>query len=258
MAISDYDSELPEGPTSITTPFSIAVGSIRSIVTSRVAGRPIYYRRYHGGGRCECTGFFGLSRAGPVHWTGLNELDGLPFGRTMNRPNGLDLDRSRPPGPVVGPSGALNEMNPLWSKMQQRIMIRQKEELDLASYLPGGNAGVLYHSPALNHEDAMLVSKRHAQNGGFSAVSTCRSLFPPGDYVPASGSILCSRLRKWWKSGCQEDCKHTTEGAEREDSDSSSADLHAEKEAPKALDFRALFTSMCTPLFPQHDKAQHY
>ncbi|KAM0796360.1 hypothetical protein BDR22DRAFT_825290 [Usnea florida] len=25
----------------------------------------------------------------------------------MDRPNGLDLDRSRPPGPVVGPSGTL-------------------------------------------------------------------------------------------------------------------------------------------------------
>ncbi|KAM0795810.1 hypothetical protein BDR22DRAFT_825704 [Usnea florida] len=52
-------------------------------------------------------GSFGLNRAGPVYWTGLNKLDGLLFRRTMDRPNGLDLDRSRPPGPVVGPSGTL-------------------------------------------------------------------------------------------------------------------------------------------------------
>ena len=37
-----------------------------------------------------------------------------------------------------------------------------------------------------------------------------------------------------------------------------SADLHAEKEAPKALDFSHFFTCMYTQALPQHDKAQHY
>ena len=66
-------------------------------------------------------------------------------------------------------------------------MIRQKEELDLASYLPGGNAGVLYHSPALNHEDAMLVSKRHAQNGGFSRSLHLQVLAPSRRLCPGFG-----------------------------------------------------------------------
>lgn len=40
-------------------------------------------------------------------------------------------------------------------------------------------------------------------------MSTCRYLLPPSDYVPPAGSVLCSQLCKWWKSGCQEYCKHT-------------------------------------------------
>lgn len=96
----------------------------------------------------------------------------------------------------------------------KRIMIRQEAELDLASYLPGENVCVLYHNLPLNYEDAVVISKRYAQNGGFSTISTCRYLLPATDYVPPVGSLLCSRLCKWWKSGCQTHCKHTVEYVE--------------------------------------------
>ena len=41
-------------------------------------------------------------------WTSPDELDGLVFGRTMDRLYGLILDQSRPPGPIVGPLGTLS------------------------------------------------------------------------------------------------------------------------------------------------------
>ena len=40
-------------------------------------------------------------------WTSPDGLDGLAFGRTMDRLYGLILDQSRPPGPIVGPLGTL-------------------------------------------------------------------------------------------------------------------------------------------------------
>lgn len=96
----------------------------------------------------------------------------------------------------------------------RRIMIKQEVELDLASYMPGENVCVLYHNLPLNYEDAVVMSKRYAQNGGFSTISTCRYLLPATDYVPPVGGMLCSRLSKWWKSGCQEHCKHTIQYVE--------------------------------------------
>lgn len=46
------------------------------------------------------------------------------------------------------------------TKTYRRIMIKQKKELNLASYLPRENVCVLYHNLPLNYEDAILVSKR--------------------------------------------------------------------------------------------------
>jgi hypothetical protein len=96
----------------------------------------------------------------------------------------------------------------------KRIMIKQEIEFDPASYLPGENVCVLYHNLRLNYEDAMIISKRYVQNGGFSTISTCRYLLPATDYVSPIGRMLCSRLSKWWKSGCQDHCKHTVEYVE--------------------------------------------
>ena len=45
-------------------------------------------------------------QSGPVQFD--SPTDGLAFGRTMDRLYGLILDRSRPPGPTVGPLGALH------------------------------------------------------------------------------------------------------------------------------------------------------
>lgn len=96
----------------------------------------------------------------------------------------------------------------------KRIMIKQELELDVASYMPGENVCVLYHNLPMNYEDAMIVSKRYVDNGGFSTMSTCRYLLPPSDYVPPVGGLLCGRLSRWWKSRCSMHCKHTKEYVE--------------------------------------------
>lgn len=94
------------------------------------------------------------------------------------------------------------------TKVYARIMAKQESGFDIASYLPGENVCVLYHNLPLNYEDAILVSRRYVEYGGFSTVSICRYLLPPSDYVPPVGSRLCSKLSKWWKSACQYGCKH--------------------------------------------------
>lgn len=96
-----------------------------------------------------------------------------------------------------------------------RIMIEQDVETDLASYMPGENVCILYHNLPLNYEDAVIVSKRYVQNGGFSTMSTCRYMLPASDYVPPPGKMICSKLSKWWKSACQKHCKHTVEYIEQ-------------------------------------------
>jgi hypothetical protein len=96
-----------------------------------------------------------------------------------------------------------------------RIMIEQESAVDLASYMPGETVSVLYHNLPLNYEDAIIVSKRYVQNGGFSTSSVCRYMLPASDYVSPVGKILCSRLSKWWKSPCQRHCLHTIDYVEK-------------------------------------------
>ena len=95
------------------------------------------------------------------------------------------------------------------TRTYKRIMIEQERQTDLASYMPGENVSILYHNLPLNYDDAVIVSNRYVQNGGFSTLSTCRYVLPASDYVPEPGKVVCSRLSRWWKSGCQEHCKHT-------------------------------------------------
>lgn len=93
----------------------------------------------------------------------------------------------------------------------KRIMVEQETELDMASYMPGETVCVLYHNLPLGYEDAIIVSKRYVEYGGFSTTSTCRYLLPATDYVPPVGKMVCSRLSKWWKSQCQSYCRHTVD-----------------------------------------------
>lgn len=109
--------------------------------------------------------------------------------------------------------------NPLvTTKLYAAVMRDQKEDTaNIATYMPGENVGVLYLNMEYNYEDAILVSQRYIDNGGFSSVSMVPYLLSQSEYVPPIGSPLCSILSPWWKSPCDPYCKHTkpVEGAPR-------------------------------------------
>lgn len=88
-------------------------------------------------------------------------------------------------------------------------------EADVASTLPGENALVLYLNMPLTFEDAIMVSRRYVDNGGFSTISMALyDNLQKGEYVSPVGVPLCSKLSPWWKSPCPSHCKHTTEWLE--------------------------------------------
>lgn len=78
----------------------------------------------------------------------------------------------------------------------------------IADEVPGFDACICFANFPENYEDAMLVSQRFVDLGGFSSTAVCAYLLPAGEYVPPSGFTLCSRLCRWWKSSCPRYCKH--------------------------------------------------
>lgn len=82
---------------------------------------------------------------------------------------------------------------------------------NVSSHLPGENVMTLYLNLPGNYEDAILVSKRYIDNGGFSTMSVCVYSLPLNEYIPPPGSRLCAILSRWWKSPCQPGCKHTVD-----------------------------------------------
>lgn len=80
---------------------------------------------------------------------------------------------------------------------------------NVASYLPGENVIVLYLNLPGNYEDAILVSRKYLDNGGFSTTSMCTYLLSGSEFVPPLNAIMCAELCRWWKSPCQQGCKHT-------------------------------------------------
>lgn len=80
----------------------------------------------------------------------------------------------------------------------------------ISSTLPGENVMILYLNLPLTYEDAIVVSKRYVDNGGFSTRSlVLYNSLPQHQYVPPVGSAVCAKLSPWWKSPCAPQCKHT-------------------------------------------------
>lgn len=82
---------------------------------------------------------------------------------------------------------------------------------NIATYLPGENVGVLHLNLEYNYEDAMIVSQRYVDNGGFSSVSIVPYLISKNEYVPEPGVAVCTKLSPWWKSACSKWCTHNKE-----------------------------------------------
>ena len=96
------------------------------------------------------------------------------------------------------------------------VMDEMKEhDVSIASYLPGENPMCLYLNMEYNYEDAIIVSKRYIDNGGFSTSSLCSYNLPQTEYIPEVGSTLCGVLSPWWKSPCQRYCTHDPEKLKR-------------------------------------------
>ena len=83
------------------------------------------------------------------------------------------------------------------------------ERSSVADEIPGFDACVCFANMAENYEDSVIVSRRFVDLGGFSSASLCSYLLPGDEYVPPSGTLLCSMQCRWWKSPCAPLCAHT-------------------------------------------------
>lgn len=98
------------------------------------------------------------------------------------------------------------------TRLYSNIMRDQEEgNANLATYLPGENVGVLHLNTEYNYEDAMIVSQKYVDNGGFSSVSICSYQISKSEFVPRPGVTLCTKLSPWWKSACPPTCPHDRE-----------------------------------------------
>jgi hypothetical protein len=97
---------------------------------------------------------------------------------------------------------------PLYSTILQDI---HDGTASISSHLPGENVQCLFLNMEYTYEDAIIVSRRYVDNGGFSTMSLCSYNISRSEYVPPVGSTLCGVLSKWWKSPCQRGCNHDKE-----------------------------------------------
>ena len=102
--------------------------------------------------------------------------------------------------------------------LYKAVMSDQEQGVaNVSTYLPGENVCVLYLNLEYNYEDAMIVSQKYVDNGGFSSISVCQYIIGGNEYVPDVGAPLCGILSPWWKSSCSHHCTHkkTTSYKER-------------------------------------------
>lgn len=84
---------------------------------------------------------------------------------------------------------------------------------NIASLLPGEKLFCLFLNLKYEYEDTIIVSKRHAQNGGFSTYSLCSYNLSRSEAVPDIGTVPCGKSlgTLWWKSPYQSGCLHDYE-----------------------------------------------
>lgn len=111
---------------------------------------------------------------------------------------------------AVAPCYSFNPIvvSELYSRILQDI---KSDNATISAHLPGENVTVMYCNMEYNYEDSIMVSRRYIDNGGFSTVSMCSYNVSQNEYIPPVGTVMCSKLSKWWKSRCQPDCSHDPE-----------------------------------------------
>ena len=104
----------------------------------------------------------------------------------------------------------VNTFTPLVTTPTYEAVTRDfnSNDANIASLMPGENVGVLFLNMEHNYEDAVMVSSRYLDLGGFSSISICHYALQGHEYVPPVGSQLCGILCRWWKSPCVSWCTH--------------------------------------------------
>ncbi|KAL4766725.1 hypothetical protein BDW60DRAFT_201920, partial [Aspergillus nidulans var. acristatus] len=97
---------------------------------------------------------------------------------------------------------------PLYERIRQDL---NSDEATISCHLPGENVTCMFLNLEYNYEDAIMISKRYLDNGGFSTMSMCSYNLPQSEYIPPVGSTMCGVLSRWWKSPCQAHCTHKIE-----------------------------------------------
>jgi hypothetical protein len=98
--------------------------------------------------------------------------------------------------------------NPLVSTKFGRAMLEDQQSNPDAIWdlVPGTDMIVCFMNHPLNFEDAMMVSSRFADLGGFSSLSVCTYRVPINDITPEIGEQLCRKKYNWWKMPCTPYC----------------------------------------------------
>lgn len=95
------------------------------------------------------------------------------------------------------------------TKMTEEMLSATGDDVpDIADEVPGFDVCICFANLPENYEDAMVISQRFVDMGGFSSTAICHYLLPLGEYVPPDGFPLCSQVCRWWKSKCPSNCKH--------------------------------------------------
>ncbi|RKF53223.1 hypothetical protein GcM3_220015 [Golovinomyces cichoracearum] len=72
--------------------------------------------------------------------------------------------------------------------------------------LPGEDMLMCLCNLPLNYDDAMIVSNKFADYGGFETLSVCTYRLFSNDTIPVLGEEICGKKHKWWKIPCSNHC----------------------------------------------------
>lgn len=72
--------------------------------------------------------------------------------------------------------------------------------------MPGEDMMICFANLPLNYDDAMIVSSKFADYGGFATLSMCTYKISAKDTIPEVGEELCGKTYRWWKESCTKHC----------------------------------------------------
>jgi hypothetical protein len=93
------------------------------------------------------------------------------------------------------------------TEFMRRIQEDQESNPDaMWDILPGEDMMICFVNHPLNYDDAMVVSSKFADFGGFETLSVCTYRLFAKDNIPIVGEELCGKKYEWWKVPCTNHC----------------------------------------------------